>query len=261
MKIQRIWAVVSRHLYAYKRNLDRISDSFYWPAMEIIVWGLTGMWVTQSQSAIPNLVLAILTGIVFWQIVWRANYEISVNLLQEFWDQNLVNFFSSPLTINEWITAVLFLGLMKALLAAGFGAIVVFFLYQLNILAVGWMFLPFLISLIISGWIMGFLGSAFIVRYGQSVQTIAWTMGFIFAPFSAVYYPLHILPVWVQHISYFLPTVYIFEGMRSILFTHTLNVLFVAKSFALNIVYLFLSVVFFRFMFEKSRIKGLSRLE
>lgn len=261
MNLNRIWAVVMRHIYSFQRNLDRMADSFYWPAMDIVIWGLTSAWVQASQATIPNFVLVMLTAIIFWQIVWRANYEISVNLLDEFWNQNLVNLFSSPLTIWEWIVAVLIIGVIKVMMAIGFCALIVLLLYQLNVFVLGWMFLPFAVMLIISGWIMGFIGSAFIIYWGQRVQTIAWTMGFLFAPFSAVYYPVEYLPRGVQIVSRFLPTTYVFEGMRSILFNGTMSSEMLLKSAVLNAIYLILSIVFFVYMFGKSREKGLSRLE
>lgn len=257
----RVWAIVMRHLYIYVRSLDRLSDSIYWPVMDIVVWGITSRWLMQNQVGVHNLVLAVLTGLVFWQVVWRANYEISVNLLEEFWNQNLVNMFSTPLTVYEWIGSVMVLGVIKMVLTAGVGILAVFLLYSLNIFTVGWMMLPFLLLLLMSGWFMGFLGSSVIIYYGQKYQTLAWTMGFMFAPFSAVYYPLDSLPGWIQSIGRLLPTTYIFEGMRKILFQGQMPLDYLLKSLLLNLIYLTLSLSFFIFMFHKSRAKGLSRLE
>ncbi|MBS0634138.1 MAG: ABC transporter permease [Verrucomicrobia bacterium] len=42
-------------------------------------------------------------------------------------------------------------------------------------------------------------------------------LGGLFAPFSDVFYPVSVLPTWAQHISWCLPTTYIFEGVRIIL--------------------------------------------
>lgn len=261
MKWHRINAVIVRHLYAYQRNFDRLTDSFYWPLMDILIWGLTSSWIQQSQSGVSNVVTILLTGLVFWQIVWRGNYEISVNLLEEFWNQNLVNLFSTPLTISEWLVAVIILSVIKMCITIAVCIIAIYFLYATNIFTLGWYLLPFVVSLLMSGWIMGFLGSSVIIYWGQKVQTIAWTMGFLFAPFSAVYYPLSQLPTWVQHVSVFLPTTYIFEGMRAVIATGNLDTIVLIKSFALNSIYLFAAILLFRMMFEKSRNKGLSRLE
>jgi len=261
MKLHRVMAIVMRHLYLYSRSYDRLTDSIYWPVMDIVVWGITSQWLMKSQNAIPNLALMILTGLVFWQIVWRANYEISVNLLEEFWNQNLVNLFATPLRVSEWIAAVMALGFIKMLFTASVGIIAVWLMYALNIFTVGWMIIPFFALLLMSGWFMGFLGAAVIIYYGQRVQTLAWTMGFLFAPFSAVYYPLESLPGWVQNIAQWLPTTYVFEGMRAILFRGEMPVDMLVKSLALNVMYLILSLAFFVFMFRKSREKGLARLE
>ena len=68
-------------------------------------------------------------------------------------------------------------------------------------------------SLLISGWFMGFVNAGVIIYYGRKVQSTAWIAGFALAPFSAVYYPLDILPGWARAVASALP-MYIFEGMR-----------------------------------------------
>ncbi|HAV15053.1 MAG TPA: ABC transporter [Candidatus Pacebacteria bacterium] len=219
MNIGRIWAVTIRHLYLFIHSLDRLTDMVYWPIMDIILWGFTTQYVQQRNVSLPHVALAILTALVFWQVVWRANYEISVNLLEEMWNANLVNMFSTPLKPLEWVSAVMLIGLLKMLITLGVGVGAVWFLYSLNIFTIGWLFLPCIALLMASGWFMGFLGSSFIIIGGTRVQTIAWTMGFLFAPFSAVFYPVSVLPVWAQMISRVLPTTYVFESMRTVLAT------------------------------------------
>lgn len=257
----RVWAVCIRHLYVFRKNFDRLSDSFYWPVLDIILWGLTSAWVERSQVGVPHFILMLLTGLVYWQVVWRANYEISVNLLEEMWNANLVNLFSTPLKLSEWIAAAMLLGLLKLGVTVLVGSGAVYLLYQLNIFSVGYMTIPFFIILTIAGWTLGFIGASFIIYWGQKVQTIAWTMGFLLAPFSAVYYPLDVLPSSVQAVSRWLPTTYVFEGMRFILATGTMPLEMLGKAAALTALYLSLSIVLFVMMFEKSRAKGLARLE
>src|SRR5438105_925204 len=141
MSFQRIWAVFLRYFYFFAK-FDHLSDLFYWPALDIILWGMTSMWIQQSQTQIPDVALAILTGLVFWQIIWRGNYEISVNLLQEFWNRNLVNLFSTPLKLSEWIISIMMVGTVKIIVSLLFGALLVWLLYALNIFSMGWAFLP-----------------------------------------------------------------------------------------------------------------------
>ncbi len=256
----RIWAVFLRYFY-YFAKLDHLCDLFYWPALDIFLWGMTSVWIQKQEGGVSDLALAILTGLVFWQIVWRANYEITVNLLQEFWNRNLVNLFSTPLKRSEWVAALMVIGVVKICISLLFGAFFVYLLYTLNVFSLGWAFLPYCVSLTLSGWFMGFISAGIIVYYGQRVQMLAWMTAYIFAPFSAVYYPLTALPGWAQAIAQVLPTTHIFEGMRQVLNEHHFSLKTLLLSFLLNFIYLGLSIAFFSWMFEKSRSKGLARLE
>jgi ABC-2 type transport system permease protein len=141
------------------------------------------------------------------------------------------------------------------------GAGAVWLLYRLNIFAVGWLILPFLFSLLISGWFMGFAASAVIIYYGRRLQSLAWMAGFALAPFSAVYYPVDVLPGWAQTIASVLPMTYVFEGMRKVLRGAPMPLYDLLVSFGLNILYLALTILFFGWMFERSRDRGLGRLD
>lgn len=262
MRFGRIWAIVLRHLFLFTKSLDRLTDMAYWPVMDIALWGFTTKWVgQQGGSGIQNVALVVLTALVFWQVVWRANYEISVNLLEEMWNSNLVNMFSTPLKPLEWVFAVMILGALKMMITLTVGISAVWILYTLNIFTVGWAFLPFVLVLMFSGWFMGFLGSSIIMLGGTKVQTIAWTMGFLFAPFSAVYYPLYILPSWAQNIGHALPMTYVFEGMRKVLLEGVFSWELLLKGVILSVIYLVFAISLFLFCYEKSREKGFSRLE
>jgi ABC-2 type transport system permease protein len=134
-------------------------------------------------------------------------------------------------------------------------------MYSLNIFEVGWMLLPFLFSLMMSGWFMGFTSSALIIYYGRRLQNLAWMLGYALAPFCAVFYPVDALPAWARVVAAGLPMTYVFEGMRQILRGGPLPYAALWISLGLNVLYLALSIVFFGWMFEQSRAKGLGRLE
>lgn len=255
-----VFAMMLRYFYGWKHSLDRLMDSFYWPAMDLFIWGLTSVYIKNTSRDFPQIILVILSGIVFWSIIWRSQYEISVNMLAEFWDKNLVNIFSSPLRLREWILSVIGIGFIKMLMTFLFSAFLAFILYRYNILIYGYLLLPFILNLLLTGWFLGLIVAAIIIRFGQNLQTFAWAGPVIIAPFSAFYYPVSTLPDWAQVIAKFIPSSYIFEGMREILFTGKLSYDKLFISFGLNIIYLTLAIYFFIFMFNKSRKLGLGRL-
>lgn len=260
MNFSRIKGVFFRYFYTALKGPHQLSDLFYWPLIDILLWGLTSVWI-QTQHTAHNLPLILMTGLIFWQIAWRGSVDISTSVLQELWHRNLVNLFSTPLKISEWAFGVIFLCLCKLVITVTFGALAVYILYSLNVFTIGWAFLPFAISLLIFGWTLGFIAASAIVYWGHQVEVFAWMVGFLFAPFSAVFYPVQILPEWAQWVAWSLPTTYIFEGMRSILSTGAFPPHYFWVSLTLNGMYLVLSIALFKYMFNKSRAKGLGRLE
>lgn len=256
----RILAMVIRYMTNMKHSFDRLSDMFYWPAMDLLIWGLTGLYFVKTSTNTSNVLFAVLSGLIFWIVLWRAQYEITTNLLSELWDKNLVNIFAAPLTVAEWIITFMIFGFTKAIVSFVFSAIVAFFLYKFNVLHFNFFIVPFFVSLILTGWVGGFLIGALIIRFGINLQTLGWAGVYLMAPFSAIFYPVSILPLWAQNISKFVPSSYIFEGIRELLFTGRFSYDKLIISFSLNILYLTLAILFFIFMFNRSRKLGLGRL-
>jgi ABC-2 type transport system permease protein len=205
MKLYRITAIVFRHLMLTFRDLHRFIDLIYWPILDIVIWGFTSRWVQGNQAQPLQISFILLTALIFWQVLFRAQLEVSFSFLDELWSHNLVNLFSTPLLLSEWITAVMIVGFMKCVFTFLFGATIVWILYALNILQTGIILLLFLFLIIISGWSIGFLTTSAVVYWGQKVQTLAWVMGWFFAPFSGVFYPISILPFGAQLVSACIP--------------------------------------------------------
>lgn len=260
MNLSRIKGVFFRYFYALRKGPHQLSDLFYWPLVDILLWGLTSVWIssTDSNSALP---LILMTGLIFWQITWRGSIDISVSLLQELWHRNLINLFASPLRLSEWCAGVILLCLGKLVVTVCFGLLMVYLLYALKVYMIGWAFIPFAAMLLCFGWTLGFIAASLIVRFGHRLEAIAFMVGYLFAPFSAVFYPVSVLPEWAQIISWSLPTTYIFEGMRIVLNNQAFPLFYFLMSVLLNAVFLSLSLLLFFYSFKKAREKGLARLE
>lgn len=260
MSLSRIRGVFFRYFYLHFRGVFVLADLFYWPFVDILLWGLTSIWI-QTQQVDSSLPLILMTALIFWQVTWRGATDISVSLLQEFWNRNLVNLFSTPLKISEWAAGVLLLCFTRLIVTVSFGTLMVYLLYSLNVFTVGWAFIPFAATLLIFGWIVSLLASSMIIYWGQRVESFAWMLAYVFAPFSAVFYPVSVLPGWAQKISWCLPTTYIFEGMRTILSNGKFPQSHFWFALSLDLLYLGLAYLIFNVMFNKSREKGLARLE
>ncbi|HSA83397.1 MAG TPA: ABC transporter permease, partial [Patescibacteria group bacterium] len=161
---------------------------------------------------------------------------------------------------KELMSAFIVFGFMKTVISLSFSALLAFWLYQYDIFSFGILLLIFVVNLLLTGWACGFLVGSLIIRFGQKIQTLAWAGVALIAPFSAVYYPLSVLPQWAQQIGLLIPSTYIFEEIRSAMFTGHVSYVTLLLSFGLNIIYFILSVWLFIKMFNKSRQLGLGRL-
>ncbi len=246
--------------YLFKHSLDRQVDAFYWPTVDLVLWGITSTYLAGQTKDIPFAVLMVVSGIVLWIILWRGQYEFTVNILEDMWNKNLINLFASPLKISEWIAAFVILGIVKSLVSVSFAALMAFILYKTNLFVFGFKLLPFLFLLLMTGWAMGLLVGGLIVRYGGKVQNFAWSMVFLIAPFSAIYYPLSALPLWAQKVAMVIPSSYAFEGARQVILTGTIDGYKIVMSFILNLFYIILALLFFRASFRKVLQKGLVKL-
>lgn len=259
MKWLHIYALYLRHGYPLKRDFDLLTDMLYWPIFDTITWGLASAWMVEASSGTPQIVLSVLIALVLWNILWRSQMEISRNLIDEIWNQNLVNLFSTPLTLKEWIVSVLGQSILKMCITAGTVSGVIALLYAANIFVLGWWMLPLFFNTVLTGWCIGFFAAAVVIRYGGKMQTVVWTLPALFFPLSAVYFPLTQLPIFWQWVSRLVPTTYVFEEMRHLIFTGTLNIGPLWLSFGMNLVYLALSIWWFVNRFNKSKEMNLGR--
>jgi ABC-2 type transport system permease protein len=255
--LDRAWTVFMRYFYSNRRTASVFVDYLYWPVIDILLFGYIGLSLS-DQVLNNNLVINLLTGMVLWQVTFRTNLEVSKNLLLELWDENLINFFATPLRLSEWLVGLMMIGPVTVLFTVPYGALIVKLMVNENIFTMGWSMLLIIASLVMSGWFLGIFTSSFLIYYGQKMDTLVWAVGWLPAPFCSIYYPLETLPHWMQLASKLLPMTYAFEAMRTVINTHTIPYDLLLISFALNVLYLILALAFFMCMFRKSKNEGLS---
>lgn len=248
--------MVIRYLFSFKYSLDRLADIFYWPVVELIIWGLTSQYLQSITGNNVPIVLMIVSGIIFWLIFGRAQLEVNMNILNDWWNRNMINIFVSPLRFSEWVASFIILGIIKSLMSFIFSIFVALILYKTRLFIYGYYLVPFFLLLLMSGWWMGFLIAGLTMQFGKKVEAFAWTFSAVIVPFSAIYYPVSALPLWAQKVAAILPTSYVFEGAREALFKGQVDINKIYMSFLLNVIYLILSLWFFRASFQNLLKRG-----
>jgi ABC-2 type transport system permease protein len=79
---------------------------------------------------------------------------------------------------------------------------------------------------------------------------------FLMLPFTCVYYPVSVLPSWLQVFAWMLPPTYVFEGMRGLLIDHVFRADLMLQAFALNAVIFAVGVAVFLVLLRSARREG-----
>jgi ABC-2 type transport system permease protein len=255
----RVSALLLRHLYLYRRSHIRAGEILFWPVMNLVLWGFITTYV--QRLALSETVSFLLGGLIFWDVLYRAQMAITLSVTEEVWVKNLLNIFIAPIYMVDFILATALMGVIRALANVLLLGGLAYVLYAFNLLTMGLALLPFLASLLLFGWAVGMCTMALMLRFGQAAEALAWGVPFLLQPLSAVFYPVDVLPPWLQTMAHLLPSMYIFEGMRTALRTGTVDSTLLLTALALNVVYLAAGAGFFGWMLRQAREKGyLSRL-
>ena len=115
MKIHRINAVIVRHLYESRRNFDRVIDMVWWPVLDIIMWGFFTIYLAHSSRLQPSVVSCLLGAVILWGTFYSFQRDMAVGFIDELWCRNLINLFSTPLTLSEYMVGLIGVCLLKVM--------------------------------------------------------------------------------------------------------------------------------------------------
>jgi len=257
LSAERVFALLLRQLYLYRRSMIRMLEIIYWPVMDLLVWGFLSLYVGRLRGGGALAVAFLLGGMILWDIFFRAQQAISVSFLEDIWTRNLINVFVSPISTLEFILAMLLLGVMKVIVTGLLLSALALTLYTFNIFQYGLPLIPFVLNLLLSAWGIGVITTAMILRFGQGAETLAWAIPFLFQPFSAVFYPVAVLPAALRPLALALPTTHAFEGMRTVLSGSGIAWERVGWALGENVVLLFVAASVFAAVMHVARTQGL----
>ena len=256
MNFRRMYALSIRHLYLIKGSFPRILDLIYWPTIQIILWGFISKFFTMYSDYYTNTVGVILSCAILYDFLFRSSISFNMLFLEEIWSRNFTNLFVAPIKVSEIITALTFTALIRTLIGIVPAIILMSPLFGVSIINMGPPLLLLFLSLYMFGTTLGILVTSGLLRFGPAFENTAWSSLFLLAPLGCVYYPLSILPEWLQILAKGLPLVYIFEEARSILVNQVVNYSNIKNAFILNLIYLTIGVFLFYYSFSQARRKG-----
>ena len=201
--------------------------------------------------------MVLINAMIFWDILYRSQQAVSIAIVEDIWTQNIVNVLVSPLKLWEWLLATFLYGAVKIAVITIILSLIAFGLYQFKLIGqLGFYLIPLVVNLLLFGWALGVFTSGLMLRFGHSAEALIWGIPYLIQPLSAIYYPLSVLPKWLQFISKALPSTYVFEGMRAVVETGSLPLSYFAAGLGLNLIYFILAGIFFHGMYRAARTTG-----
>ena len=256
MNLNKIFALSLRHIYLIKGSFPRILDLIYWPTIQILLWGFISKFFTLSSSYYENTVGIILSAAILYDFLFRSSISYNMMFLEEIWSRNFTNLFIAPIKLSEIIAALTATAIFRTLIGMVPAAILAIPFFGVSIFKIGTPLIFLLISLYIFGVTLGLLVTSGLIRFGPSFENIAWASLFFLAPLGCIYYPIEILPQWLQIIAKLLPLVHIFEEMRNILIYDSVNYVQIVKAIIISFIYFVIGVIIFYLSYSGAKNRG-----
>ncbi len=256
MNFNKIYALGLRHLYLITNSFPRMLDLIYWPTVQVFLWGFISKFFTLNSEYYNNTIGIILTAAILYDFLFRASISFNMMFLEEIWSRNFTNLFVAPIKISEIITSLTLTAILRTLIGLVPAAILAIPLFGVSIFKIGMPLLFLLLSLYLFGVSLGLLVTSGLLRFGPSFENIAWASLFFLAPLGCIYYPIEILPGFLQMVAKTLPLVHIFEEMRDILINGQVNYLNIFKSISIAIAYFTFGVIVFYISYLGAKKRG-----
>lgn len=254
---RRVFAMVRRYWYLLRGSWPRIVELMYWPTIQMIMWGFITLHLRDTSTWVAEAAGVLLTGVLLWDILFRGQLGYTLSFLEEMYSRNLGQLFVSPLRPIEMVAALMTISLLRTLIGILPAALLAIPLFAWNVFTIGLPLVAFFAMLLVMGWAVGMIVTALLLRVGLGGESLAWFVIFLLIPVSAVYYPVDVLPVWLQWIAFAMPPVYVFEGMRAVLFDGVFRWDYFAAALGLNLLYLAIGAATFLWSFHVARRRGL----
>ena len=252
----RVWAMVLRYWYLMRSSWPRILDLVYWPAVQMLMWGFLQLYIADKSGVFARAGGTFIGSVLLWDILFRGQLGFSVSFLEEMWSRNLANIMMSPLRPAEFVLALMVMSVVRLAVGMIPVSLLAIAFFGFNLWGLGLALAAFFANLILTSWAVGIFVSGLVLRQGLGAENMAWTIMFIFLPLTCVYYPVAVLPGWLQVLAWALPPTYVFEGMRALLIDHTFRLDLMLCSLALNVVLFAAATAAFLALLQSAREHG-----
>jgi ABC-2 type transport system permease protein len=217
VKLRPIAGIVLRQIYLLRGSPVRVVPMVTWVAIDIVLWGFITRYLNTVSGSGMDFVPTLLGGVLLWDFCTRIMQGVTTAFLEDVWSRNFLNLFASPLSISEYIAGLVITSVLTSIIGVIVMVLLATTVFHLQFFSMGLPLVAFLMVLFVFGISLGIFASAIVLRLGPASEWLLWPLPALVSPFAAVFYPLGVLPQWMQAVAHLLPPSYVFEGMRVLL--------------------------------------------
>jgi ABC-2 type transport system permease protein len=254
--LHRIGAMILRYWYLLISSWPRLLELVYWPALQIVTWGFLQTYIAENAGFFARAGGTFIGAIILWDILFRGQLGFSISFLEEMWARNLGNLMMSPLRPIEFLISLMVMSLIRLAIGIIPMTLLAMFFFGFNFYSLGLPLIAFFCNLIFTSWSLGIFVSGLVLRNGLGAESIVWTLMFGILPLACVYYPVSVLPSWLQVIAWVLPPTYVFEGMRALLIDHVFRADLMVDALLINAALFIVSFAAFLALLNSARRAG-----
>jgi len=252
----RIGAMILRYWYLLISSWPRLLELVYWPALQIVTWGFLQTYIAENAGFFARAGGTFIGAIILWDILFRGQLGFSISFLEEMWARNLGNLMMSPLKPIEFLISLMIMSLIRLAIGIVPMTLLAIFFFHFNFYSLGLPLIAFFCNLIFTSWSLGIFVSGLVLRNGLGAESIVWTLMFGILPLACVYYPVSVLPHWLQIVAWILPPTYVFEGMRALLIDHVFRADLMVDALLINAALFVVSFAIFMALLNSARRAG-----
>ena len=234
-----------------KRNVFTLFELFFWPMISLLSIGL----LTRFLQVGNEMVSFLLVGAIALTILQVAQIDVAYVLLFDMWSKSIKNTFIAPVKSYHLVFGALIFGILRGTVVFTILVTVSNYLFGFDFLAGGIApVLIFLAGVFSVAAVIGITVCVSILTFGQKADVAAWSLSGLILLISGIYYPVEVLPNFLQVLARAIPLTYFLEYYRSIFIPGSHNLAFGALLAAL---YLVLGLILLDRSIERARRTGI----
>lgn len=256
-KLQRIYAVFLRQIYLLRSSITRFIPIFFWVGMELITWGFITKYLNTTGTSVIDFAPVMLGAVMLWGFHVRVIQGVTMAFFEDVWSRNFLNIFSTPITTGEYVSGLVASSIATSAIGLAAMLFISFTAFGFSFFSLGITLYPLLCIFFLFGIALGIVGASIVLRFGPAAEWFVWPIPAIISPFVGVFYPIAILPEWMQSISKILPPSYAFEAMRATVHETSIAWNDVGIAVGLAVVYIVLAGLLFARIYRHALKTGL----